>query len=189
MIINFFVWYDFSMNILILGGNSKRHFEWIREVKKALEPLADEIRLHDYKHWSEDSPEADVEFEILAAAQTAEGLGDYILVAKSIGTVISTLGISRGLLKPRACLFMGMPLSVIPERFPDFGNDVTKLPQTIFLQNTDDPLGNSVDLENFIEKAPPENWQLVAANHDTHDYVNMKLIAQLTQQLVDATQA
>jgi hypothetical protein len=173
------------MNILILGGNSKRHYEWIREVKNALEPLVSEVRLHDYKHWVEDEPEANVEYEISAAAKTAEGLGDYILVAKSIGTVISTLGISKGLLKPKACLFMGVPLSVIPERFPNFNEDLAKLPRVTFLQNASDPLGASTELEEFINIQPPKDWQLTSFTHNTHDYADMELIATLTRQLFE----
>lgn len=177
------------MNILILGGNSKRHYEWIRDVKEVLEPLADEVRLHDYKHWTNDDPEADVAFEVSAAAKTVEDIGDYILVAKSIGTVISTFGISQGLLTPKACLFMGVPLQVIPERYPDFANDIAKLPHTIFLQNTKDPLGSSVDLEQYVQKAAPVDWRLTATAHNTHDYVNMDLITSLVQHLLDSTRA
>jgi len=173
------------MNILILGGNSKRHYEWIREVKTTLEPLVNEVRLHDYEHWTTNEPEADVTYEVSAAAKTAEGLGEYILVAKSIGTVISTLGISGGLLKPQSCLFVGMPLEVIPERFPRFNSNIAKLPQTIFLQNSNDPLGSSVELEQYIQKQPPKHWELATFAHNTHDYVNMELITQLVQQLLE----
>ncbi len=68
---------------------SQRHHEWVREVAAALRPEFEEVRLLDYKHWTEPETEMDLEYEVGQAAKLAEGLGGYIVVAKSIGTVVA----------------------------------------------------------------------------------------------------
>ena len=40
------------MKILILGGNSPRHYDWIRELGGYLEATGHQVILYDYQHWS-----------------------------------------------------------------------------------------------------------------------------------------
>lgn len=171
------------MNVLILGGNSKRHKAWVREVAVHLKDNFDEVQIHDYQHWQKDEREADVEFEVTAAATTAKDLGEYIIVAKSIGTVIALNAIAAHKLIPVACLFIGTPLSVIKEKYPNLKTLYSKLPPTTFLHNTQDPLGNSDDLKEFLSAHCHAKWNLIAVKDSTHDYTNFSTIRDLATKL------
>jgi predicted alpha/beta-hydrolase family hydrolase len=120
-----------------------------------------------------------MEYEIAQAAQLAEGLDDYVVVAKSIGSVLTTLAISRGLLHPQRCLFMGFPLRVVLDEFPQTGDALTQLPSTVFLHNEHDPLGASDAVRSYLAEHAPHKYELQTLPGDTHDYVNYNLIARL----------
>src|SRR5258706_12101649 len=100
------------MNALILGGESPRHYDWVRTVAEHLKPAFDKVVYLDYRHWSAGGG-SDIEYETAEVAKLTDDLGEYVIVAKSIGTVIATLGIASGTLKPARCVFLGLPLGLV----------------------------------------------------------------------------
>lgn len=171
--------YTKKMNIVILGGKSKRHYEWIRELKEQLQGLAEEVVIHDYKHWLTYSARVDINEELRRIARTVSSKEPYIIVAKSLGTVLATIGTSKEILDPRACVFLGTPLSVIKEEFPHFQENYHALPRTIFVQNENDPLGSSQELGVFLEAGHPYDWELITLPGDTHDYTDFDVLYKL----------
>lgn len=169
------------MQALIFGGMSPRHQAWVREVSAALQSDFDEVRLLDYRHWDSQNSAMDMEYEIAEAVRLAEGLTDYVVVAKSIGSVLASLATARGLLVPRHCLFMGFPLRVVLEEFPETAKALPHLPPTIFLHNESDPLGTSEAVRAYVAEHAPRQYALQTLPGDTHDYVDFELIARLAQ--------
>lgn len=167
------------MNVLILGGQSPRHKAWVRDVDAALKPYFDRLKFLDYRHWDDESLEPDLEYEVNCAAELAKDLGEYVVVAKSIGTVITSLAIARARLAPQKCLFLGFPLTVVERSLPGVADGITDLPETIFVQNEDDPLGSSSAVKAYVEANPPLKYSFEALPGDTHDYVDFELIARL----------
>lgn len=171
------------MKALVLGGNSPHHRQWIRRVKQALEPDFEEVRLHDYHHWTTGAPNTDLECEIRKITKTIVDFDDYIIVAKSIGTAITILGNARGVITPKAALLMGLPLRSYMSGRPEVAESLAKLPKTIFLQNRDDPFGNSKDAASYIRSHPPTKWKIEVTDGDTHDYTDFDIIAKLANEL------
>lgn len=167
------------MNALIFGGMSPRHYDWVRQVSEVLKPHFDEVRLLDYAHWDKTEVEMDLEHEISEAQKLAEGLGDYIVVAKSIGTVVTTLAVKRGLLSPEYCVFMGFPLKAIESDVPEVESALPQLPPTHFLHNEQDPLGDADAVRGYLEAHAPEQYDLLVSPGNTHDYIDFKLITDL----------
>lgn len=167
------------MNALILGGESPRHHAWVRVVAEALEPHYDKVAFLDYHHWQADGAEIDLEYELNAAAKLAGTLGDYIVVAKSIGTVIAILANARGRIAPHSCVFLGFPLRVVAGVRPEVAAGLKSLPRTVFVQNEQDPLGSAAAIQAYVEANPPARYKLQELPGDTHDYTDFKLIAQL----------
>jgi hypothetical protein len=167
------------MNVLILGGESPRHYQWVRDVAKVLQPRFSSVHFLDYRHWSNGGA-TDIEYEITAATKLAEGMEEYIIVAKSIGTVIAMLGIGRGLLHPQRCVFMGLPLGAV-RRIPDVVPYVAKLPPTTFVQNEHDPLAAATEVATFIDIHGNKDASIVITPGETHDYINFNQIATLAQ--------
>lgn len=168
------------MNILILGGNSKRHKQWVRDLKDSLKDSFDRVVYVDYAHWESGDEQADIEYEISQAARLASELGSYAIVAKSIGTVIAMEGIASGVLQPSSTLLMGLPLGRVASS-SDCADMLSLLPPTTFLQNDRDPVGGAEDIRVFIESNPPAVWDLSVSSGDTHDYSDFALVRALLQ--------
>lgn len=145
---------------------------------EALRPHFAEVRILDYRHWSDPDSEMDIEQEITRAAQLGTGSSDYIIVAKSVGTVVATLAIARNLLRPARCVFMGFPLKVVHE-LPEMATALGQLPPTIFLHNENDPLGSAEAVALYIKSNPPKEYSLQTLPGDTHDYLDFELLSRL----------
>ena len=170
------------MNALLLGGMSPRHKEWVRQVAEALRPHFEEVRFLDYDHWDVAGAEMDVERELARAAELAKDYGEYVVVAKSIGTVLTTLGIFRGQLKPARCVFLGFPYNTVLElpQVTELAKALPRLPYTVFVHNEHDPLGEADVVKQFILAHRPETYEFkIVLDDATHDYVDFGLIARL----------
>lgn len=170
------------MKVLILGGNSPRHKQWIRELGDTLGVAGHEVTLQNYLHWDTGDKNVAIDYEISQAAAAMRKQSDYVIIAKSVGTVIATLGIARGELHPSKCLLLGVPFGGIAGRMPEFTPSLSKLPSTVFIQNDNDPYGSAAGLSDILAAAHPANYQFVIVdNNDTHDYLNFGQIESFLQ--------
>jgi hypothetical protein len=151
-------------------------------VAEALKPHFDEVRFLDYRHWRTDAPDIDVEYELEQAVQLVDGLGEYVVVAKSIGTAITAIAVRRERLGPRKCVFLGFPLKVVKADLPEVAAGLKTLPQAVFVQNEQDPLGSSADMKDYLRTYIPRGYMLKPLPGDTHDYLDFDLIAELASQ-------
>lgn len=170
------------MNALILGGMSPRHKEWVRQVAEALQPHFEEVRFLDYDHWNVAGAEMDVEHELARTAGLAKDYGEYVIVAKSIATVLTTLGIARGQLNPKRCVFLGFPYKAVLElpQLNELARALPVLPYTVFVHNEHDPLGEADTVKEFILKHRPETYEFkIVLDAATHNYTDFDQIAKL----------
>lgn len=167
------------MKVLILGGGSTRHQAWIRELGSFMTQKGHDIILHDYKHWSTGDEMANVDFEINAVQEQMKNETDYVIVAKSIGTVIATLGIAQGVFRPKRCIFLGVPYSGVVKTIPAFTQSLKSLPQTIIMQNSLDPTASATDIREKLASVDSSHIILVETPGDTHNYVDFEAIESL----------
>ena len=167
------------MNILILGGNSARHHQWIRELGTFLAKEGNSVVLHDYRHWATGEKSADVEYEAQQLKGVMSGTADYLVIAKSVGTVIATLAVAKGSIQPVGCIFLGVPYEGIAGATREFDPSLSSLPQTIVLQNEHDPLGSAELVKNRLAHA--QNITVISIPGDTHDYLDFSDIASYVQ--------
>ena len=169
------------MNALLLPGMSPRHREWIRQLAEAIKPHFGEVRFLDYAHWDTPGAEMDLEREIHQAAELAKDLGEYVVIAKSIGTVLTTLGTARGMLAPQACVFLGFPLNVVHDLLEagELAEALKQLPPTAFVHNQNDPLGTADEVRAYLAKNAPAKYEIIPTPGDTHDYVDFNQMIQL----------
>jgi hypothetical protein len=170
------------MKILILGGNSKRHYEWIRKLGAHLVAAGHEVILHDYRHWATGDEWADADYELARLAELMDGERDYIIVAKSIGTVITVLGVKQGILHPMRCVLLGIPYNGVVDQVPEFDEDLKLLPSTVVLQHEYDPYGSAEDIAKHLELADNPAINLAAMPGNTHDYTDFALIERLLKE-------
>lgn len=176
------------MEVILLGGQSPRHYDWVREVREALEFAGLPVVLHDYAHWQNGEHEINAEAELAALTALAAEQDDYIIVAKSIGCVLTSIGIVRGVLKPQACVFLGLPLAAT-KMHDEAMAGMALLPPTIFAQNETDPLGSYEAIKAFTRQLVPPTSIFVALPGSSHDYTDFELIAELTSRLAKSLKA
>ena len=166
------------MNVLVLGGNNPRHAEWVRELGAALTKTGHTVFLHDYAHWKSGAALADIDTEIGRISKKLHGKRDFVIVAKSIGTVIATLGLARGAFRAISCVLLGVPHNGIAAEIKDFAPGLSSLPKTTFIQNEYDPCGSAVGLDALLEQSYLMVYDLeVVFDNHTHDYFDFNLIA------------
>ena len=164
------------MYIFILGGNSAHNKEWAYSLQKALISLADRVTVHEYAHWSNGEQFIDLDAELKALAAILPTADDYILVAKSMGSVLATKGIHQKLFKPAACIMMGIPLQIIDDQhiaFKDWAS--TASCRLTYVQNDHDPLGSFMDVKAYLQEIIVDS-QLHVLPGETHDYIDFDML-------------
>ncbi len=166
------------MNALLLPGNSSRHGEWIEKLKTALLPYLDDVKTQHYRHWQSGEERADINHEITVAKQQTDGFEPYVVVAKSIGTVIAVKATAEQVLHPEKLILLGIPVNggAQAELFRQWLRLVNA--PVIIIQNTSDPLGSFDQVKTAFEGAS-DNLSFVELPGDTHDYLDFATIAKL----------
>jgi len=165
------------MNALILGGQSPRHQVWVRQVAESLQPYFQVVTFLDYQHWQKEVS-VDLEYEIGQASHLASELGEYVIIAKSLGTMLAVHGNALGLLHPSRCIFLGLPLKAL-DGLEDMPEGLRRLPPTVFVQNAQDPLGSFADVQAYVAAHGNGRVKCLETPGDTHNYVDFALIAKL----------
>jgi len=166
------------MNALLLPGNSPRHSQWVEELKTAVAPQLQLVKTQHYHHWQTGGEMADIEYEINMAQSKVEKLNPYLIIAKSIGTVIAIKGIADKKLNPEKVILLGVPINggVSEEIFSKWLQRVNT--QVVFVQNTNDPLGSFSDIYAAF-KDKNNDSSFVELSGKTHAYISFKDIANL----------
>ncbi len=166
------------MNALLLPGNSSRHREWSENLKQAIATHFQHTVIQYYRHWQTGGDKADIENEITIAQAVAGELDSYIIIAKSIGTVIAVKGTAEGILKPTKLILLGIPIN------GDISKDLFSVwlhqldVEVVIVQNSNDPLGSFSDVRAAF-RGRGEKITFVELPGDTHDYLDFIAIAKL----------
>lgn len=173
------------MNALFLGGESLRNKDWIESVAKEFKPMFDELKVHYYEHWQTGEGGISLAVEQPRLAESANGLENYIVFAKSAGAVLSVKSISDGSLRPVKCVFCGTALVMVEKNNLDFASwlKAVKAP-ILFIQNSDDPVASFDNLKAYVVSAEIPDCQFVELPGDTHDYTDLTKLKSLVQEFV-----
>lgn len=170
------------MNILLLGGNSIRHKQWVRDLAAVLSKTSHNVQYVDYLHWDAGGEFADIVTEIDRAAVRASSMPHYMIIAKSVGTGIALEGIYKRALRPERCIFLGFPLKGIQaDKEFHYTEALSLLPPTVFVQNENDPWGSATEVISFVRAHGNDAATFVTTPGDTHDYTDFSAIASLVE--------
>lgn len=162
------------MDALLLPGNSPRHAEWVEQLKQSLSPDYHTIIAHHYRHWQTGEPKAAVDTEITDAYKEVQKLDSYVIIAKSIGTVIAAKATAKGVFTPQKLVFLGVPI--------DGGADVSEFRSwltqitvpVVIIQNSQDPLGTYVAIAQAFHGI--EQVSCIEQPGAHHDYQQIDVI-------------
>ena len=166
------------MYLIILPGNSKQYNEQgLYDSAKHLNDLFESVTTHVYEHWKAGTGEehGDTKLEAQKLEEEAKSLdGDYVIYAKSIGSIITVRAVSEGKISPKKCVFVGSPFG---ERGPEFDRWASefKIP-TLFIQQTDDMFFKHANLEKYLAKNWGGKYKLIEIPGENHAYDNYEEI-------------
>ena len=166
------------MNALLLPGNSPRHEKWIEDLKDFLAPYFDTVVTQHYRHWKTAEEFADIEYEVAVANEKSKHLSPYVIIGKSIGTIITAKAAADGMIHPEKIILLGVPMSY-NNQFNQFAQHLEQItiPITI-IQNSADPFGSFLDLKNALTNAR-DNVSFIELEGETHDYNDFASIKKL----------
>lgn len=158
-----------------MSGESQRSQSWIRQVETELGPLFDGVVQHDYAHWANsDQPGIDFDRELDELLSKMANEKNYLVFAKSIGTVLTLQAIQQDVLTPAKCVLVGTPLALLEDKDNDFDYGVltakASMPK-LYIQHTHDPLGSVAALANVLERDEVADYRLIGLPGETHDYL------------------
>jgi hypothetical protein len=174
------------MNILLLGGNSQRNKQWIHQLGDELSPQFDTCRVHDYLHWNGKGNFIDFNAELSRLSDVVVNLDNYVIFAKSVGSLLTLRGISVGIMKPKKCIFAGLPIKLAEEDNVPLVELLKKnsIP-TLILQNSLDPTASYDKMQKYINRTGALNYRTHEFDGDTHSYDNFNEIKQQVSSFVD----
>lgn len=173
------------MDLVLLAGNSLNNKSWIEEVSEQVKDLFQNVRIQYYKHWETGDKLIDFDKESEELPKTTQGLNDYIVFAKSAGTILTLKGIEEGLLTPKACVFCGFPLGFAQSSNSPVGSWIPKIKiPLVFIQNTKDPVLGYQGLVDYLESLNLSNCKTIETPGETHDYEDYVLIRNTLKELI-----
>lgn len=160
--------------LFVLPGNSAKNQLWGIGAAKHFGGWFDETYIQQYDHWERGTNEMNIEAELAKLKDKAATETDELYVfAKSLGSLLALLSVSRGELKPQKCVFFGMPLDLASEHM--FKEDWSPLEKfsvpALAFHNSQDPTANYEFTKTKLDALPEQHITLIESAGDTHEYL------------------
>jgi len=155
------------MKILGLPGVKLETQKWMQDLLSEIQAVPLVFHIAEYRHWSSDQ-DPDVNFEASCQANMSV---DYV-IAKSLGTYISTIAFDSFNFKPRKAIFIGTPIKRHSENNFELLLKFTKSVPTLFIQQTSDFNGSYQELSEIVQCQ--QDTELVEVPGNDHQYNDIK---------------
>ena len=166
------------MKLVILPGNSHLNKEWTDEASSFFSKNFEDRYVQNYSHW--ENGQDTINFEV-EAKKLAENIGsaECIILAKSAGAMLAIYCVSKNLIKPNRCVFVGLPVIWAKERNFDLESWIQdfNVPSTI-IQNSNDPVTSYAQAKSFLDSLHKENIKIIETPGDDHGYEDFGTIRQ-----------
>lgn len=159
------------MDIILLGGNSVDNKEWIEEIEFMLKPYFKSTHIQYYDHWKTGSEMINLDIEVDKLIDNVKSKKQYVIFAKSAGSLVAVKAIFDGKMSPTKCFFVGIPINWAHE----YNFDIDKwfksfrFPLTI-IQHTNDPITSIQELRKFLIDENVTGYNLVEWPGKDHYY-------------------
>lgn len=145
--------------------------------------------MQSYDHWESGEPHINFKSEMTKLEQLVKGSSadtEWVVFAKSIGSILSFLSVDRGLLSPKQCVFFGIPFDLASEVvFKDDWLAVANFSvPSIAFHNLDDPTASHDFTERIITEHNPDYITLITTKGNTHDYLGFSEYEPTIKQLL-----
>jgi len=167
------------MKILGLPGIKPATKKWMQELLLALGKKSFDCRIHEYRHWSDDS-DADIDHEASCLKDTSVDL----VIAKSFGTFVSTVAFDAYNLRPQQAVFIGSPIRRHSSDNYELLFKYAESVPTLFIQQTSDFNGSYRELSEVVQALPKATITEVPG--DDHIYSNIDELQRIIHPILSA---
>lgn len=159
------------MKYLILPGFSEKNKVWAYEVRDELEKVGVTSEVIEWDHWAS-GVEADFDFKREGEKVLKEvGNGDFGIIAKSIGSVLTSRLLKVFFERCARLVLLGIPLKSFTEKdkesFEIFKNFPSE--KLLVFQNSQDPYGSYKEVREFMRSLNPK-ITVTMLLRDDHNY-------------------
>ncbi len=175
------------MKIFLLPGQSIRNKEWIEEVESSVKGIFSDTKIQYYKHWTLGEKQTDIPFETEKFVKLInECKEDYIVFAKSIGSLILLNSLKSLKRKPKAVLILGFPYYLVSR----LGYDLQGLTEKVnfkigIYQKEFDTAGTYEEVKTLSNEYVFVNvYECIDEPNDNHRYTNLEYISELLEALI-----
>lgn len=169
-------------NILILGGNSTKNIEWIKKME--LLYLKDyNVNIIKYDNWYNEN-RINIENELEKIKNISLSKKIDIIIAKSIGMLLTVKAVNLNYINPKVIIFMGYPLKFFNEEKIDIINDILELrnkSKMFFIQQNNDPQCSGSQIDKIINGKIP----LIIIEGNDHQYNQLKIIKKYIDNFIE----
>jgi predicted alpha/beta-hydrolase family hydrolase len=155
------------MQTLILPGASEHNKEWVENCAEEL-TVNGIVRPVYWDHWSDPSQTFDPKEKAELIARHSRG--DMLnIIAKSVGTLVTSFIINAIPSQINKIVFCGIPLNDINDNEKEIIKNAIKTlkpEQIVCFQNDTDPHGNLTEIKNFL----PNDINLIVKVSGDHEY-------------------
>lgn len=160
---------------------------WVFEVEAKLGDLFERTYIHVYKHWTDNKPLINLDFELSKLGEVLKEFEDYTIFAKSAGTLLTLRGVHEGVLAPDKCIFVGLPVPWGVQNKFDCNTWLQNYSiSTLFIQKSLDPASSFEDVKALLLDKEVANCDLRELPGDTHDYEDLNLLRELVEQFMQS---
>ncbi|MBN2101047.1 hypothetical protein JW710_04130 [Candidatus Dojkabacteria bacterium] len=167
------------MDLLLLPGNSSKNEEWIEAVEAKVRHGFASTEILYYDHWKSGGNLLDMDKEFERMVNIASGLGNYVIFAKSAGTLLAFKGVYEGKIYPARMVFAGTAVKFSKRLGCNIETWLAGCTvPVVFLQKEFDPACNFDDLKKLVEETKMEKYELVKVEGADHHYEDLDLLSQ-----------
>lgn len=174
------------MKIFLLSGQSILNKSWIEDVEKEFNKEFPNTSIIYYDHWDSDIKNINLEEETSKfISMVKECEDEYLVFAKSIGSIVFYNSVKKLVNKPKGVLVVGVPYDLALS----MGFDMKNLSKEVdfhinIYQKELDPFGKLEEIQKIEGgTVKVKEYVCVGESNDNHHYANTKYLLKLMKGL------
>ena len=168
--------------VIILGGNNNHNIKWVNNMRSLYQKDYEVFGIY-YDSWF-NYTQLDFDTELKKIQDLMNNDSEYIIVAKSIGSILSLTGINNGMFAPKKLIVMGLPLKLTETNninLKELLDCASQKQEIMVIQQKYDPLGRTSDIKKLLS----DNIKFVEINGNNHKYAKYEYIKDIIDEFIN----
>lgn len=166
------------MKYIFLPGNSASNKEWIDRLAQEFDTPKEVVH---YSHWGSNENDLDFNTELKKLAGLSND--EYIVIAKSAGSILALKAIEEGILNVKKCFFVGFPMLYISKLDVNIQKLLDNDIESVFIQKRKDYQIGFDELKAQIPEIKESSsfilYERDGEPNDNHHYADTSYLKQI----------